>query len=89
MDTVGDANEHSSWASSVNSQKNYVPRRNISLTPHSMISGTVTVIKLHAAQPHNKLPLVVGNKQNLTCLMEVFYVNSVVVSNPLAVGNRM
>nr|XP_058948699.1 mitochondrial sodium/calcium exchanger protein-like [Pocillopora verrucosa] len=41
LDTVGDANEHSSWASSVNSQKNYVPRRNISLTPHSMISGAL------------------------------------------------
>lgn len=41
LDTVRDANEHSSWASSVNSQKNYVPRRNISLTPHSMISGAL------------------------------------------------
>ena len=61
MDTVGDANEHSSWASSVNSQKNYVPRRNnISHTPHSMISGTVTVIKLHAAQPHNKITISCG-----------------------------
>ena len=58
MDTVGDANEHSNWASSVNSQKNYVPRRNnISLTSHSMISGTVTVKKLHAAQPYNKITI--------------------------------
>ena len=60
MDTVRDAIEHSSWASSVNSQKNYVPCRNISLTPHSMISGTVTVIKLHAAQPHNKITISCG-----------------------------
>ena len=56
MDAGGDVSEHSSWASSTNSEN--VPRRNnISLTSHSMISGTVTVKKLHAAQPYNKITI--------------------------------
>ena len=58
MDAGGDASEHPSWASNTNSEN--VPRRNnISLTSHSMISGTVTVKKLHAAQPYNKITIMI------------------------------